>query len=77
MHMDMRACANGCRCPWRPEEGVRASGARVTGGCELPDMGTELCPLQQLSTLAPNSRVPARFSLNTVTKFRVSFGGYK
>lgn len=29
-------CVQWC---WRPEESVRSSGARVTGGCELTDVG--------------------------------------
>ena len=28
-----------CNCPWKPEEGVRFPGARVRGGCALPDLG--------------------------------------
>ena len=27
------------KCPWRPEEGTSSLAARVTGMCELPDMG--------------------------------------
>lgn len=35
----MCACVYDCRCPWRPEEGVRSFGAGVTGVCELFSMG--------------------------------------
>lgn len=42
-------CACASRCPQRPEEGVRASGAGVTGDCEPPEaLGTKLGPLQKL-----------------------------
>jgi hypothetical protein len=27
--------------PWKPEEGVGSPGARVRGGCEQLDMGSE------------------------------------
>lgn len=30
----------GCRCPWRPDEGVGSLGIGVTGGCDPPDLGT-------------------------------------
>lgn len=28
-----------CVFTWKPEEGVEAPGATVTGGCEIPDLG--------------------------------------
>lgn len=44
MYISMWVCACMCVCLQRPEEGIRLSVARVTGGCELPEMGlgTEL-----------------------------------
>lgn len=30
-----------CRCPQKPERGIRSPGARVTDGCELPDGGAK------------------------------------
>lgn len=37
-------CVSWEQCPRRPEEGVRSSGTRVTGSCELPDMGHVSAP---------------------------------
>lgn len=34
----MSACApHACRCPWRPEEGVRAPETGLSGCCEMPN----------------------------------------
>lgn len=35
----MCTCIYVCEVPWRPEEEIESSGAGLTGGCELPDMG--------------------------------------
>lgn len=32
--------ADGCRCPWRPEEGTLFSRAGITGSCELSGIGS-------------------------------------
>lgn len=35
----MRACAHECRYHWRPQEGSRPSGARLTRSCKLSNLG--------------------------------------
>lgn len=40
-HMHVSVCAYGFRCPQRQEGCVRYPGSRVTGNCELSDMGVE------------------------------------
>jgi hypothetical protein len=32
-------CVQVCRCPQRSEEAVELPGARVSGGCDLPELG--------------------------------------
>lgn len=39
MYMGIHACHMRAGGPWKPEEGIRPPGSRVTGGCELPDVG--------------------------------------
>lgn len=35
----MSVCVCECRCPLRPEEGIKFPGATAVGGCELPSVG--------------------------------------
>lgn len=39
--MYVSVCAHGCRYPQREEESVGYPGSRVTGNCELSDMGVQ------------------------------------
>ena len=71
-----------CRCSCRPEEGVRSLEARVTGSCELLDVGawnrtqvsgTDSQPLNYLSSLCFESLKTAILSLITASckKFEI------
>lgn len=52
--VSMYVCANVCKYPQRPEDGIRCPGVEITRGCESLDMGIGKFPTEKFLSAEPS-----------------------